>query len=200
VFEVSDNMWVFPHDLNAEIPGRDDTLEERTACSRFLAHERGRGPRQPTAHTARQARAELVAARVRASAGVASTPSDVEQRLGEAKAAINRLLAFVPARAAAIARERLTQLVQVAVSAAETAFPNASRLKTFVRDEGDADTEACHRIEITATVTADLRADLIAAGVNSIHRALVAGTSPAERRAIRLIVDIEESAGVGSQG
>jgi hypothetical protein len=190
-YSVGDQLFVHSHDLMASIPGRDDPLDERLACTDYLDRREASRQRGATPSGALRAQSAIAAAVVLASVVKSPKELEVEQSLAAANKTIDRLLAFVHTRAASIGAARLEAIVSVLCDTARREFPGLLSLVVVVADEGDRETEACHRITIRAFVPDSITTQESTRAVKAVHRALAEMSEYDELRAITLIVQPE---------
>lgn len=179
------NRWIHRQDLESDPSGREDTAEHKAVCLEYLVDPTASSPPSEGAALAQRVQAQLVAARVR---DATSTRADLERRLEQANATIDRLLAFVPARAPQIPEPRLDELVSGLLRSVTANFPSASLVAVVVAQELDRDTEACHKITLKIELPDSVEASAIAAGIQAAHRYFAQAASVNERLAVRLIV------------
>src|SRR5690606_6419840 len=126
----------------------------------------------------------LVAARVKASVGrrPAATSSDLEERLRQARATSDRLLAIVPARVTRIAGDRLGE---IAVRATELlAGQLGHQVTPLLEPEDSPDTEACHRLSLLVGGMDDVDSERAASGIRAMHKLLAKELTSDEYRAL----------------
>lgn len=184
------STWIHRRDLEAEIPGRPDTGEHRAICAEYLEDVSGSGVvRARLPGKARQARAVLAAAQVRAAAS-ASREAELEGKLELAHQTIDRLLAFVPARAASPDPSRVRAALRAVSDVLQALLPNGSTVTAVATPESDTDTEACTRLVVSfrAPGLENNPAEIARLAIEG-HRAFAQATTAVERVALRLIVE-----------
>jgi hypothetical protein len=190
IHEVAGGLWVHSQDLMADVPGREDSAEDKEACAQFLVQR----DQRVSSSSAMKTQSALAAAHVRSFVfGRHMRDADLDQLSGAQKA-IDRLLAFVPARAAAVSEARLNEIAEALSAAAQEAFTTASRIFVSIAPENDSETEACHRLTIRVVLGAAADPTSAAAGIVTVHRRLTAVADVAERRAILLVVNPDSAA------
>lgn len=191
MFQIDDDRWVHAHDIAAEIPGRDDPADAKESCLAYLG--RRAYPSQPRrvtdVRTVLKAQGDLAAIHVLTSARPKSREAELEQRLQLAEKAIDRLLAFVPARAAEIPAARLRELQGIVHRASVSSFPKATRIASQIQVEDDLDSDACHRMVFEIAVPDSEDPSDVVAGIRAVHQIFARSATPEERRAIRLLVE-----------
>src|SRR5690606_13044821 len=102
---------------------------------------------------------------------------------------IDRLLAFVPTRAAAVPEERLNEIVDQVTEWVVALFPAAGAPVIRVAEEVESDTKACHRITVSVMLDNSFDARTFARLAFQLHRQFAEVLSQDELQAIRLIVE-----------
>src|SRR6266540_4733460 len=178
------DKWFREEDLTVSIPGRSDPPDVIAECIHYL---RARHRKVTATDVDARTRTAIVHARVQ-TASANPGIRELQQQIAQRDHTIDRLLAFVHTRVAAIPAPRLKEIVAFVSMLASQAFPG-SRVEVLATDEDDSETEACHRIEITAYVPRNVAtADLVAAEVE-LRRAFVDFVTPSEFRAITLLME-----------
>lgn len=186
MIQLSDKMWVYPHDLARALPHRNDDPALIEDCIDYLSH---RAPEQRGGGASREheTQGQLVAARVKASVVRRRSDSvaELEESLRKAAATINRLLAYVPARVGPIAEERLGEIAVRAADIMADALGDV-QVTPLVAAEDNPDTEACHRLSLLMDGK-ELDADKAATGLMVMHKFLAEELSSEEYRALRVV-------------
>lgn len=190
MIEVREGRWLHFDDLAREIPGREDSPETIELCWRYLASgaERKTANALRSPELARTVMAEVVAARVRASTVMRLSPQEIEERLEAQDAAIDRLLAFVPTRAAALSPKRLDRLGQLVQGIAAEVFRGAGTRLSITREEA-ADSAACHRLVLEVDQGSDLDPMEFVRASAFVHARLAQSVSSDEFQAVRLFIE-----------
>jgi hypothetical protein len=194
MYKVGDQRFVHSHDLMASIPGREDSHEEKAFCNAYLERREAARHHGTTQIAVLKAQSAIATAFVRASAFKAPRDADLEQNLAAANKTIDRLLAYVPTRAAKIDTARLDELVTALCDSAVSAFPGLSSAVVMSSLETALGTQACHRISIRLTVPGQTTARQVVEGIKSVHRTLATRATDHELAAINLIVEAERAA------
>lgn len=180
---------------NARLGRPDDPPELVDRCWRYLTEEHTgqfRAVTRPlSSSAAHRVQADLLAERVRrAATGYPPARSDTERQLAAATATIDRLLAFVPPRAAEIPPERLSEIAKSVIRTARVEFVHAKSVLLLLDGETDTDTEASCRMSVTVEVPPQhANPEELARAVRATHASLTNTSSRAEYAAIRLIVE-----------
>ena len=151
--------WVRAADLmRPEVMGRRDTLDLRLKCFDYLTgrHDELR-PAASTPERERKVRHALAEAVVMRSVGLKARDADLYAALAERDgtiqdqlAAIDRLLAYVPARAKSLDGARLDE---IAMGISALADDQGVRVYLHMSDETDVHTIAAHRINVIADIS-----------------------------------------------
>lgn len=193
MFKVFKERWLSDRDLAKSPFGRDDPPELIEQCGDYLSQRTtGEHAAIDLSSTAdRKTKAALVSAQVQASVQARLPTRDLERRLALAEATIDRLLAFVPARAKEIRDTRLDAIVEELSAKAAELLPGSRRVRVSVTPEADVDSAACHRIIVSLVVPTTLDANRFAGASTELHRWLAAATDVDEYKAIRLLIEPE---------
>ena len=180
----TDEAWM-NRDVARPVWGRDDSADLIARCvegiDQHLAdrHELLRA----SPDSARRASREIMAARM-----AAGPRLELERKVRDQAAVIDRLLAFVPNRARHLDADRIQQIVLNLHHAAEELLGRRS-IWSVVMPENDEETYAVHRIVLTIECDPSEDIDVFASSAFKLHKRLATMVSREEYLAIRLVVE-----------
>lgn len=188
MIEVREGHWVHEPDLAAPVHGRHDPHELSELCVDVLAfreHARGGSKVGYSSERSHRAKSKLLSAKVKH----AAVRGDVDLREENQKLhrAIDRLLAFVPARAPEISEERLTELAREVARFAQELF--GPRCVAVLKPEHDPDTTAAYRLTLTVPA-GDSDFDGLAEGAFRLQHHVAEIATDDEFRAVRVLVEL----------
>lgn len=172
-------------DVARPVWGRDDAADLIAKCVEGIdqhiteRHELLRA----SPDSARRASREIAAARM-----AAGPRLELERKVRDQAAVIDRLLAFVPNRARYLDSDRIQQIVLDLHHAAEELLGRRS-IWSVVMPESDEETYAVHRIVLTIECDPNEDIDVFASGAFRLHKLLATMVPREEYLAIRLVVE-----------
>jgi hypothetical protein len=134
-------------------------------------------------------KAEVASAHIQASVQGRHDLGDLAKKLTDAHATIDRLLAFVPAKAIEVDGKRLGELVDGLFGQVEKLVPQARRTAIAVSPDLDNDSLSCHRIHVNIGVPDSLPSEKFVSASIALHDWLARNTTRGELQAIQLIVE-----------
>lgn len=182
---VGPRGWIHFGDLSRDIPGRADPEELAKECWEYLVSVHG-SERSTSAHRDMKTASELVSAKIR---GSLRTELDSRSIIKRQRDTIDRLLAFVPTRAAAVPEDRLNEIVGRLAEWVVALFPAEGAPVIMLAEEAESDTKACHRITVSVSLHDSFDVGAFAPLAFQLHRQLAEVLTQDELQAIRLIVE-----------
>ncbi len=185
---VKRNRWPAYHDIAERIEDREDPPELVDQCWQYITGEFAVSSGNDLT-VARQAASKIATVQIQASISKSSREIELEESLKAAKSTIDRLLAFVPGRAAAIASARLSDISEAMTREAARLFKQPRPITTMLLEETEHDSAARYRLTLSVDLDAQLDPVAFTEIVRRIHRFMVELTTPEEYQAIRLLVE-----------
>lgn len=194
-FQVDEGLWILEEDLRRPIPGRIDPEEKIENCLAYLYHFHRRGAvpfhaRAQSLHTWK-ATGEILAALIKSSAIGTGREKVLADLVEVQKDAIDRLLAFLPAKASEPPPERMDEILAFLEEQVRGEFGTDSSLSITVLQEDDKETAASYRIVFEVRHRSDVTPDDYSKAEFRIFRSLAGFLNNEERRAIRLVIEEE---------
>lgn len=194
--QIRTNRWLHRADFDRDPFGRADPAELIDDCWEQLESQAAEPLTPASSDRPLKATGKLVAARVRASAGVHSAADPELKRLIEQQqriirqqqGAIDRLLAFVPTRTRILEQSRLTEIVEN-VSKAVSHFFTGQEYTTTVSPETDEDTPACHRVVLEIVYASNFDSADFVERVAGLQRHMAETLSVEEFQSLRVFVE-----------
>jgi hypothetical protein len=194
--------WIGREDFTSSDAARGDDVALARSCWEYLSHRTtGEFEAVRIAPQGNETRllADLVAASIQAS--VQRRASEIEARssnverleslLASANATIDRLLAFVPSRAAVLSAERMAVLADCLGDITRQRVPNALNVTVTSIPEQDPNSSASHRVTVRFQVAGSPDMTALSEQIRAIFADLVEQTTSDEFEALRLFVDPE---------
>ncbi len=184
----SRGVWHRLDEIEFQRPGRHDSVELVQQSRRYLERQAQADIRSAT----QDSMSSLFVALIQGAAkkGASAVRADLlAEELKDAKATIDRLLAFVPGRMPTPDVERLRTISSELMQAAKDAFGplGCKQYNVVALPEADDDCEAAVRIVLDVQLTPEAVAQF-GEHAFAVHRRFVELTTPTERRAIHLSV------------
>ncbi|MBK6845752.1 MAG: hypothetical protein IPG88_26355 [Gemmatimonadetes bacterium] len=198
----SHKRWISRDDFTSSAAAREDEVGLADSCWVYL-NTRATGEFEAIEQAPRgddtRLLADLVAASIQVSVqrraeefeGRQSRTHHLESLLAAANATIDRLLAFVPARAAALPAERLAVLADIVVDSTRARVPGAENVAVTVTPEQDPNVSASHRLGVRFHVPTQTDLSALAQQIQGIFTDLAGQTTGEEFESLRLLIDPE---------